>query len=57
MLTLGSSLCERANHSYKGANIGLLILCKVGLRELALDLIIFKGASPGFERNNPTQGR
>ena len=57
MLTLGSSLCERANHSYKGANIGLLILCKVGLRELALDLIIFKGASPGFERTNPTQGR
>ena len=43
----------RANHSSKGAKIGLLILCKGGLRELALVLTLFKGASPRSERTNP----
>ena len=54
-------LCERANHSSKEANISLLILSKGGLRELALVLTPFKGASPRSERTNPSskpmQGR
>ena len=50
VLILGSILCERANHSCKRANIGILILCKGGLRELALVLTLFKGASPKSER-------
>ena len=61
MLILGSILCNIANHSCKGANIALLILCKGALRELALVLTLFKGASPRSERTNPSskpmQGR
>ena len=52
LLILGSILCEIANHSSKGANMDLLILCKEGLRELALVLTLFKGASPRSERTN-----
>ena len=54
VLILGSILCEIANHSSKEANIGLLILCKGGLRELDLVLTLFKGASPRSERTHPS---
>ena len=61
MLILVFILCVRANHSSKGANIGLLILCQGSLRELALVLTLFKGASSRSERTNPNskpmQGR
>ena len=42
VLILGYILCEIANHSFKGANIGLLILYKGGLRELILVLSLCK---------------
>ena len=54
VLILGSILCERANHSCKGANISLLILCKGGLRRLALVLTLFKKASSRSQRTNPS---
>ena len=34
--------------------LDLLILCKGGLRELALVLTLFKEASPRSERTNPS---
>ena len=54
MLILGSILHQKANHSYKETDMGLLILCKGGLRELTLVIILFKGVSPRSEKTNPT---
>ena len=55
MLILGSILHQKASHSYKETHIGLLILCKGGLRELTLVITLYKGASPRSEKTNPTQ--